>query len=393
MEWDKDRLTILTLKFINDELTLEEQMELEAWLEASPVNRQRFQQRVDPQNMLKAMAIRETASEGKEAAKARMNWEASVQQNRPDAIVLQRRRWGRISIAAAVVMMVLAGSVFLLFRRTRQEGKAELARVVADLPPGGNKAILTLANGSTIALDEVQKGVIARQGHSAIVKTAGGQLLYEKEDTVAAIGYNVITTPRGGQYQVQLPDGTKVWLNAGSSVRFPTAFTGGRRVVEMSGEAYFEVVRSVRQPFIVKAGKEEIEDLGTHFNVNAYDDEPAIKTTLLDGSVEIEGQILHPGQQANIDKNGQLRLIDHADTEEAVAWKNGLFEFNGADITTVMRAISRWYDIEINYEAQKDSHRFTGQISREARASEALQILATSGYHFEIKGKVVTVLP
>jgi len=384
MEWDKDRLTMLTLKFIDGELTLEEQMELEAWLEASPVNRQRFQQRIDPENMLKAMAIREAASEGKEAAKARMNWETSVRRD---------RHWGRISIAAAAIIIILVGSVFLLFRKTRQGGTAELAQVVADLPPGGNKAVLTLANGSTIELDEVQKGVIARQGHSAIVKTAGGELLYEKQDTVAAIGYNVITTPRGGQYQVQLPDGTKVWLNAGSSVRFPTAFTGGRREVEMKGEAYFEVVPSARQPFIVKTGKEEIKDIGTHFDVNAYDDEPAMRTTLLEGSVEIEGQILHPGQQASIDKNGQLRLIDHADTEEAVAWKNGLFEFNGADITTVMRAIGRWYDVEINYEAQKDSHRFTGQISRNAKASDALQILATSGYHFEIKGKVVTVLP
>lgn len=393
MEWDKDRLTMLTLKFINGELTLEEQMELEAWLEASPVNRQRFQQRIDPENMLKAMAIREAAGEGKETAKARMNWETGVQENRPDVIPLKERRWGRISIAAAVIVMVLAGSIFLLFKRTRQGGTADLTRIVADLPPGGNKAVLTLANGSTIVLDEAQKGIIARQGHSAIVKAAGGQLLYEKDDTAAALGYNVITTPRGGQYQVRLPDGTKVWLNAGSSVRFPTAFTGGCREVEMRGEAYFEVVHSARQPFIVKAGKEEIEDIGTHFNVNAYDDEPAMKTTLLEGSVKIEGQILHPGQQANIDKKGQWKLIDHADTEEAVAWKNGLFEFNGADITTVMRAIGRWYDVQINYEAQKDSHRFTGQISRNAKASEALQILATSGYHFEIKGKVVTVLP
>jgi transmembrane sensor len=384
MEWDKDRLTMLTLKFIHGELTLEEQMELDAWLEASPVNRQRFQQRIDPENMLKAMAIREAASEGKEVANARMNWETSVRQN---------RHWGRISIAAAAIIIILAGTIFLLSRRTRLGGTVELGQVAVDLPPGSNKAILTLANGSTIVLGEVQKGIIARQGHSAVVKTAGGQLLYEKEDTAAALGYNVITTPRGGQYQVQLPDGTRVWLNAGSSVRFPTAFTGARREVEMKGEAYFEVVRSARQPFIVKAGREEIKDLGTNFNVTAYDDEPAIKTTLLAGSVEIEGQILHPGQQVSMDKNGQWRLIDHADIEEAVAWKNGLFEFNGADITMVMRAISRWYDVEVKYEAQSDSHRFTGQISRDARVSEALQILATSGYHFEIKGKVVTVLP
>jgi transmembrane sensor len=381
MEWDKERLTVLTLKYIHGELTVEEQVELDQWLDASPDNRQRFEERIRPENILKNLAFKEAARESKESAKARMDWGTAK------VVSLPKRRWGRVA-AAILIPLVVGGALFFLKESHRFKKEA-----VVDILPGGDKATLTLANGSTIVLDNAKNGIIAQQGHSTIVKTSNGQLAYKGGGATAEADYNIITTPRGGQYQVTLPDGSKAWLNAGSSIRFPAVFPNERREVEMKGEVYFEVAHQEHRPFIVIVGTTKIEDIGTHFNVNAYEDEPEMKATLIEGSVKIGSVLLQPGQQLGVDSNGRTQLINHADIEEAMAWKNGLFVFNGADIGTVMRAIGRWYDVSIVYKAGKDSHRFTGQISRSNKASEALQILSASGYHFNIEDKIITVLP
>jgi ferric-dicitrate binding protein FerR (iron transport regulator) len=277
--------------------------------------------------------------------------------------------------------------------------------------------LLTTPGGKVIDLDSNAANTVLLQGGARLVKNALGEWIYRSGGNAAAgdgsaagghdhaVGgadrggddnatvYNTISAPRGGQFSFVLEDGTRVWLNAGSSIRFPTNFSGDRREVEMTGEAYFEVAHQDKLPFIVHAGERQIEDIGTHFNVNAYPDEPEMKTTLIEGSVKIGNVVLRPGEQLGLDSIGRERLVSHADIEEAMAWKNGLFVFNGADIETVMRSIERWYDVSIVYEAGKDSHRFTGQISRTSKASEALEILATSGYHFKIQGKIITVLP
>lgn len=275
-----------------------------------------------------------------------------------------------------------------------------------DVLPGGDKARLELADGSVLILEKVNNGSLQQQGGTQIVKQ-DGQLVYNaaQGNHSDEISYNKISTPKGGQYQVILPDGSKVWLNAGSSLRFPTAFIGNERQVELTGEAYFEVAKLTipspsggghkMVPFKVQTNDVNIEVLGTHFNVMAYANEKSVNTTLLEGSVRVSqltthnSQLLTPGQQAKV--NGSIQLVN-VDTEEVVAWKNNLFQFNGADIQTVMGQIERWYDVEVDYEGKMPSKHFTGIISRNINVSKVLGMLElTGGVKFEIKGKKISV--
>ncbi|HUP11181.1 MAG TPA: FecR domain-containing protein, partial [Niastella sp.] len=280
--------------------------------------------------------------------------------------------------------------------------------------PGGNKAVLTLADGSTIVLDSAANGALTQQGATTIMKKQDGELVYHADGKkmTEAVAWNTIGTPRGGQYQVVLPDGTKVWLNAVSALRFPTSFTGNERVVQLTGEAYFEVSSLLaspegggkRIPFIVNVhpsfgdtGGGRVEVLGTHFNVKAYHDEATIKTTLLEGSVKISSAkreyLMKPGQQARIGRDGKMALDENADVDEAVAWKNGRFQFNDADVETVMRDIARWYDVTIEYAGKVPAEKFEGEIPRSSSITEVFKILELSNVHCKIEGKKITVLP
>jgi ferric-dicitrate binding protein FerR (iron transport regulator) len=263
--------------------------------------------------------------------------------------------------------------------------------------PGGNRALLTLANGSSIVLDSAADGILAQQGNTRIKKLNGGQIVYSVPGMKPeAVFYNVLTTPRGGQYRLALPDGSQVWLNAASSIRYPTAFTGRERRVEITGEAYFEIAKNPQMPFYVKVNDMQVEVLGTHFNVMAYANEDAVRTTLLEGSVKVNRGsstvFLKPGQQSALGEKGAVSVIDGADTEEAVAWKNGLFEFDNVSIETVLRQISRWYDVDVQYEGNTMPSHFGGQISRYSNLSQVLKILELSGIHFRIEGKRLIVL-
>lgn len=325
-------------------------------------------------------------------------------------------RW--ISLAAAVAVILISVTI-VLFRNNKPVNEinqvVEIVKPVDkplyknDVKPGGNKAILTLADGSKIILDNASQGAISRQGNTTIIKLENGRLAYNAQ-TVSQIPsstilYNTLTTPRGGQYCVTLADGTIVWLNASTSMRFPTAFIGSERRVEIKGEAYFEVAKNAAMPFIVKAGNEEIKVLGTHFNVMAYADDKVIKTTLLEGRVEVSltkssksetaGSIvtLQPGQQSQLDLNNGLMVVN-ADLEEAVAWKNGYFVFNNENIESIMLKIARWYDIKVNYEVDPLNRDFTGNISRTENVAQVLNMLEqTDAIHFKIEGKIITVLP
>jgi ferric-dicitrate binding protein FerR (iron transport regulator) len=255
-----------------------------------------------------------------------------------------------------------------------------------------------------IVLDNVKNGSITQQGNVTISKLTDGQLAYHSSNEKSSgVLYNSITTPRGGQYQLILSDGSKVWLNAASSIRFPTRFNGTERKVEISGEAYFEVSKNAAIPFKVyiktSDGEDEIvEVLGTHFNINSYGDEFDIKTTLLEGSVKVSKgknrQTLTPGQQADLKNNGLLYLIKDANIDEVMAWKNGKFQFDEAtDLTTIMKQIARWYDIEIEYKEKITSH-IGGSISRDVNISEVLEMLEMTGtLKFQINGKKVIVQP
>lgn len=267
---------------------------------------------------------------------------------------------------------------------------------VQDVAPGGTKAILQLADGSSIVLDSTNNGNIANQGQTKIIKI-DGQLAYNSAGTNKEILYNTITTPRGGQYQLILADGSKVWLNAASSLHFPTNFTGKERKVTLTGEGYFEVAKNADMPFKVDvAGKGEVEVLGTHFNVNAYEDEDVMKATLLEGSVKVingnKAVLIEPGQQATINEVSNLITINKSvNLEEVVAWKNGLFQFDDTNIKEVMWQIGRWYDLDIVFKGNVPDKRITGKIYRNVNVSNVLKLMEALKIHIEIEGKTIIV--
>ena len=303
-------------------------------------------------------------------------------------------RWGW---AAAVLILVLGAGTYFFLQKTPAPPVARV-QPVNDATPGTNKAILTLADGSKVTLDSAGNQII--QLGTTAIQQQGGQLQYSAQGGETSVSSNTITTPRGGQFQVKLPDGPKVWLTAASTLRYPTAFTGKERKVEINGEAYFEIAKNAAMPFIVDIlsgqGEKEgtVQVIGTHFNINAYSDEATIKTTLLEGAVRIlkNGSIsmLFPGQQAVIDGES-LHVIKDGNTDEAVAWKNGIFNFEGNDIQSVMRQIARWYDVDIKYENISTAH-FMGTISRNVNMSEVLNMIALTGaVHFKVEGRTITV--
>ncbi|HEY0612173.1 MAG TPA: FecR domain-containing protein, partial [Chitinophaga sp.] len=267
-----------------------------------------------------------------------------------------------------------------------------------DAMPGGNKAQLTLADGAIVELDSSRTGSLPAQGNVSVLARPG-QLVYNKtaSQVPASVSYNILRTPKGGQYQLVLPDGTKVWLNAASSLRFPTQFTETTRSVDLTGEAYFEVAKNAAQPFHVKVEGMDITVLGTSFNIMAYTDENTIKTTLLEGAVKVtkgnEERLLHPGQQSQLEAGSSIKVINNADIELAVAWKNGFTSFRSADIRTIMRQVMRWYNIEVEYEGEIPQRVFTGDIPRDARLSELLQLLEVSKIHFKMNNDRLVVMP
>lgn len=320
--------------------------------------------------------------------------------------LLVRFRW----LAAAVVLLTLSVGLYFYRQVVPEPAKVFPEHVRADIAPGGNKAILILADGSEISLTDAENGALARQAGITIRKTAEGQVIYdagaasgsENEVSNGQPKYNTIATPRGGQYQVNLPDGTKVWLNAASALTFPQSFRKLKeRHVVLNGEAYFEVAKNKHQPFKVmttvrpdQEGREQvIEVLGTHFNVNAYQDEESIVTTLLEGSIRLNNKLTLKPNQQSIFAYDHFHVIP-ADTEEAVAWKNGYFMFANEDLRSIMRKISRWYNVEIVYQGKTTDNTFIGTVSRFKEVSEVLNILElTKTVHFKIEGRKITVMP
>jgi ferric-dicitrate binding protein FerR (iron transport regulator) len=269
-----------------------------------------------------------------------------------------------------------------------------------DIAPGGNKAILTLANGKKISLTDAKNGTIAQQAGIQVNKTKNGQLVYivgtasgpaAGSGKAAEAAYNTIETPRGGQYQVVLPDGSKVWLNAASSITYPVVFNKNNRTVKINGEAYFEVIHHADAPFKVQTNNQTIEDIGTHFDVNAYNDEPNTKSTLLEGIVKVNNITLKPGQQAVTTAN-QTKVVD-ADLEATIAWKNAMFRFDSEKLGTIMRQVARWYDVEVTYEDESLKDKSFGAVTtRFANASQLLHKLELTGVaKFRIEGKKIIV--
>ena len=338
-----------------------------------------------------------------------------------------RRRW--LVAAAGIFIMAGGGTLMRMLHRPApplaRAAVRSARRFKNDVQPGGNKAILTLADGSSIVLDSAGNGTLGVQGNTRILKLASGSLAYQSNlhglesnrHGVAASGvasggpvYNTISTPRGGQYQVVLPDGTKVWLDANSSLRFPTTFAGDakQREVQLTGEAYFDVARNPQKPFRVgvyanepgKGGElQHVEVLGTQFNIMAYADEASVKTTLVEGAVRVGGTTganvqLKPNDQARLDlaQGSGISVVGDADVDAAVAWKNGYFDFNKANIETIMRQLARWYDVDVSFRGSGSHDRvFYGGMQRNLTLSSVFKVLERSGVQFSIDGKKVIV--
>jgi transmembrane sensor len=311
-----------------------------------------------------------------------------------------RRLWFRVAAAALLIGIFFIGITLYRVPSPVIYSDATLAAQQA-IPPGHDGATLTLADGSQVVLDSLGSGLLTTQNGTKVVLN-NGQLIYQADNAnPTAVVYNTISTARGRQFKLTLPDGSQVWLNAASSLRYPTAFTGNERNVEITGEAYFEVAKNEQMPFKVKAnGRMEVQVLGTHFNANAYEDEEAIRTTLLEGSVRVaaaeQSVILKPGQQASIsnksNESSQI-LVQTVDIEAVVAWKNGVFNFQDATLERVMRQLARWYDIEIVYEKGIPNIMFEGEINRQNALADVLHSLEGLGVHFKLEGRSLTVLP
>lgn len=313
----------------------------------------------------------------------------------PRIIFLRKWRW----IAASLVFVLSVATLFLL--RTPSANKVlHYAQDSVDVQPGRNGALLTLSNGETVLLDSFANGTVAVQ-NGAKVLLQNGRLVYDPVSLPASeIAYNTVRTPLGRQYQLQLPDGTDVWLNAGSSIRYPTSFTGGERKVEVTGEVYFEVTSRPRSVFLVAiANRATVEVLGTHFNIMAYQNEQEWQTTLLEGKVKFAkgdaSVMLQPGQQGRLLESGKLRVAHNVDVQTVVAWKNGLQSFRGADLKALMRQIERWYNITVIFKGDPPNRTFSGDIPRSAGLAELLKLFEINNIHFEFdKAKQeLTIIP
>lgn len=321
--------------------------------------------------------------------------------------------WSRY-VAAAVVIIILGISAIVLFTYRKSNGvKKEISKIDnGDALPGGNRAVLTLANGQTFLLDSLQ-GNLIQSGAQAVVNKQG-KLKYEGEDSV--VQYHTLSTPKGGQYKLVLPDGTNVWLNAASSITYPTSFAGKERNVSVKGEVYFEVTKNKLKPFRVNVDKMQVEVLGTKFNINSYADEDNIKTTLFEGSVDIkrgnDNVMLKPGEQAQVNTDGaavsinqtlspsvkgrrfgSIVIVAGADLEQVIAWKNGSFQFDKSSLSAVLRQLSRWYDVDVIYEKGIPNIYLGGEMKRDLTLSQVLKGLGKIGVNFKIEGKQLIVLP
>ncbi|MBO9634251.1 MAG: FecR domain-containing protein [Chitinophagaceae bacterium] len=316
--------------------------------------------------------------------------------------------WKKWMVAAAVVLVAGLGGIYLMNSNNRKEEKKTAMQDQAPaatnpVHTGKPSPILRLADGREISLDTAADGTLASQGGATISKNKDGELSYHHHTGAnnGQVQYNTLLTPKGSQYKITLPDGSKVWLNAASGISYPTAFTGNMRKVTVQGEAYFEIVKDPQKPFIVNTEKMDVEVMGTSFNLNSYLDEPILRTSLVEGSVRVsrpaggvDPQILKPGQQAMVDvQPGTPIKVQTADIDAATAWKNGFFHFDGTPAREVMRQISRWYDVDIIANGRLTKH-FRGMLPRNASLDEAIHMLSLTGeFKYKIEGRTVTILP
>lgn len=436
--------SILLLKHLREEISEEERKELNAWrVEAQEherlfielTNEKTLGEGIAMLNGLKERLDRKVFSKIPEAKERLLhsvrndefasppsadrkddrlasNDESLLRETRNDGKVRKIvKRW---AVAASIVLMMGLGTYVLFFNKPAKQDEIVRTPVVPNdvKAPEANRAMITLADGRKIYLDSVGGGQLAVQSNVKLMKTTDGKIAYEGSSTSINVTYNTLTNPRGSKViDMTLADGSRVWLNAGSSITYPVAFISNERKVTITGEGYFEIEASPnpsegegKRKFIVESRGVTTEVLGTHFNVNAYDDESDIKVTLLEGSVKValasprnDGQksekIIKPGEQVMASINGQLAIRKDADIEEVMAWKNGYFNFKSLNIEAIMKQISRWYDIDVSYDGNVGKETFSGIVKRNSNVSQVLEIIKQGGVEFKIERKKITITP
>lgn len=427
-----NRVAYLVAAYIGQTITEQEHDELDDWITSSDENQLTFEELTDPEFIKQGLEI--MSEPDANALRERISRKIKLSEKE---VAKKRRRWMPYSIAASLIIVTGLVIFFMTNRKARTIKEIVNTSVIK---PGGNYAVLMLGDGRMLNLEEAKNGLLDSTNGSEVLKSSDGQINYVSIG-VSNNAYHILVTPVGGQYSVLLPDGTRVWLNSSSSLKYPVAFTGDERVVELSGEGYFEVAPSNSPeggetspglkatpseggqetspgsashplprgiPFIVKVGEMKVEVLGTHFNINAYDDEPVVRTVLLEGKVVVsredgksgrredgksESWELKPGEEARMDKRGEVTVSSSVNVDEAVAWKNGMFMFKDLPIKDVMRQVARWYDAEIVFEGKTDEH-FNATIYRKEPVEKLLYILEeTDKVHFKIEGRKIVVRP
>ncbi|MET6999396.1 FecR family protein [Chitinophaga defluvii] len=381
---DQQRLQELLDKFAEGRCTKEEMAELEQWYDNLSTYKK--------SNSSLAEINEEDFVDEKYRNFQRLVEGSSFEANSPQRI--WNIRW--VQVAAGLALFTSLYFLIWYNKQSRQIADVPPASSSYDIVPGESKAFLTLAGGERIRLDNTTGGIIAKQGGSEIRKVDSGRIEYKAAPGQhQAVLYNMVSTPLGGQYQIILPDGSQAWLNAGSSIRYPTAFIGNERNVEVTGEVYLEVAKKSGMPFkVMLRDQTEVEVLGTHFDINAYDDEGGITTTLLEGSVKVsvngQSKLIRPGQQAT-SANSSITVINVPDVSSTVAWKDGLFHFDNTPVESVMRQIGRWYNIEVTYKGTAPIENLTGRISRNTNLSTVLELLHSAGIKFEMKRDTIII--
>lgn len=386
------KISELIARYIQQDLTLEEQKELDNWIDSNPANKILFSNITNEAVLKNELMLLKTASPEKQWQRIQIALASSVA---PVVPMKHRSQTKWIAVASIMFLVVCSAIIYQLSNNDRQKKGNTREQIITEIKPGSNKASLQLADGSVIMLDSVANGALTNHNTVKVIKLDGKLTYSGKTEKPNELSYNTVTTPRGGKYQLELSDGSIVWLNAASSLRFPISFTGNERKVEVTGEAYFQVSKNAQKPFkVVVPGKGEIEVLGTQFNVNSYTDEEAVNTTLVEGKVKFsavngESKNLKPGQQVSMNNKLSVKEVD---LDEVIAWKTGWFNFNRSEITVIMRQISRWYDVDVVFEDEPLNKTFSGVVNRNNNLTDVLKVMEKVGVRFKIEGKKIVVL-
>jgi transmembrane sensor len=397
MKYSK-KISRLLFKYLQGKLTVEEAIVLEQWKQENEDNRLFFEE-LSKGSISQRL---DTAEPLPKNLEERIFNKITTQiPEFQGAVVRMHHHWWKYAASAAAVLVLLVSGTLMLTRHRSDQHVSKVEKVMTNdndiAAPQGNYASITLADGQKLDLNNSADGTLASQGKIEVIKTADGLIVYKAATGKSSntVQWNTLTNPRGSNViGMVLEDGTKVWLNAGSSLTYPVAFIGNERKVSITGEAYFEVTKDKQKPFRLVRDKTEVEVLGTHFNVNAYGDGPFIKVTLLEGSVKVNNGtnsgMLKPGQQARVSDNN-INVRSDVNVDQVMAWKNGYFSFDKASATEVMQEIARWYNIEVVYDGEVPDEQFGGELRRSSKLSSVLKILEKSGVNFRIEGNKVRV--